>query len=227
MNNTGGKRAWDFVRRNPDHILDWCIWASETPPAQGEPFPIREQTPADLEAAKWGLLAWKDPLAEDGPVSPFWADAPTLEAVPTSGNAIFAELLEQEGTRLEGLRLATGGAMILKVERGNAAVQLRIADADAFDAAGGAALITPTDLKLRAELHRAADLWPFGAPKANRDVSVCLTRSSSWPWTWSRRECPSGRLARRFARRGGSPREDGRTVRCARWRAAGSRRASG
>ena len=186
MNNTGGKRAWDFLRRNPDHIVDWCIWAFGTPPAQGEPFPIRQQTPADLEAAKWGLLAWEDPLAEDGASSPFWADAPTLEAVPTPRSAIFAELLEQEGTRLEGLRLATGVAMILKVERGNAAVQLRIADADAFDIEGGAALITPTDLKLRVELHRAADLWPFGAPIAKRDVSVYLTGSSCWPWTCSR-----------------------------------------
>ena len=36
------------------------------------PFPIRIQTAADLEAARFDLLAWQDPWAEDGPASAFW-----------------------------------------------------------------------------------------------------------------------------------------------------------
>ena len=36
------------------------------------PFPIRTQTAADLEAARFDLLAWHNPWDEGGPSSPFW-----------------------------------------------------------------------------------------------------------------------------------------------------------
>ena len=46
------------------------------------PFPVRLQTAVDLAAARFGLLAWEDPYAEWGPVSPFWAVVPMMPAAP-------------------------------------------------------------------------------------------------------------------------------------------------
>ena len=65
MSNTGGKRAWEFLRRNPGYIEA----ESRAPQAAAEaaPFPMRAQTGADLEAAAWGLLAWEDPLVGGRP----------------------------------------------------------------------------------------------------------------------------------------------------------------
>ena len=143
MKYTEGGRAWQFLMRNPDYIVDWWIWAAGTPPPQGDPFPIRRQTrEEEAAAAKWGILAWEDPLAGDGALSPFWQAAPTLEAVPVPGNPIFAELLETPGARLSGVRMSDG-ATVLKAEEGNASVQLRIADRDSFDFTCGVALVTP------------------------------------------------------------------------------------
>lgn len=177
MKNTGSKPAWRFLRMNPDFIGNWRKVAPGMPPAEGDPFPIRTQTAADLKAAPWGLLAWEDPLSEDDPVSPFWSVAPTLEAVAMPGAPFFLELLETPGVRLSGLRMASGGAMVLKIEQGEAAVQLRIANADAFDIDGGVALLTRVGSKTQASLRRAADLWPVGAAKAKRPVSGCLNGS--------------------------------------------------
>ena len=82
MNNTEASRAWEYLRRNPTYIE---AEGKTAQPAAEEPapFPLRVQTVADREAAAWGLLAWEDPDGEAGPASPFWADVPTLEAVPS------------------------------------------------------------------------------------------------------------------------------------------------
>ena len=225
--NTAGKRAWQFLMRNPGYVMDWWMWGAGTPPPQGAPFPVRTQTASETEeAALWGLLAWEDPLAGSGTASPFWSVAPTLEAVSVPGNAVFAELLETPDARLTGLRLRDG-AMVLKAERGDAAVQLRIADGESFDFSGGVALVIPAGLETQVRLRSAADLWPFGASKAKRGVSGCLSGSCSWRWTCSRRARASARSAWRFARTAGSRREAGRTATCARWRGGGSRRRIG
>ena len=69
----------------------------------------------------------------------------------------FAALVHDGGARIEGLRLRDG-ALILKVERGAAAGQVRIDDGDAFDPAGALALFLPYDLELRTWLSRGEDL---------------------------------------------------------------------
>ena len=161
MTNTGGPRAWQYLKRNPDYVEAWRKVAVPTPD-EPAPFPLRTQTEADREAAAWGLLAWEDPLAEDGPASPFWVDAPTLEALPVPESPALSALLEASETRLSGLRIE-GGAVILKAEQGDAAVQLRIADGDAFDPEGGVDLRLPVALDLKVRLRRTADLWPIGA----------------------------------------------------------------
>lgn len=82
ISNTGGARAWRFLKRNPRYIVEWWMSAAGARPPPEKPFPIRTQTQEDLKAARWGLLAWEDPLEENGPASPFWRDAPALNAIP-------------------------------------------------------------------------------------------------------------------------------------------------
>ena len=133
------------------------------------PFPLRAQTPADLKAAAWGVLAWENPLAANGPVSPFWAEAPMLEAEAVPPDATLPvpplmALLRQCGARMSGLRLWPGGALILKIERDDAAMQVRLAGGDAFDADAGIVLRLPFGLGLPERLTRARDLWAFTSP---------------------------------------------------------------
>ena len=175
MSNTGGTRAWEFLRRNPGYIEA----ESGAPVAAVEPapFPMRVQTAADLEAAPWGLLAWEDPLADGGPASPFWRDAPMPGAAPAPGARPVAEVLDAPGWRLSGLRLADGGT-VLKVEHGGAAVQLMIGDG--FDPAGGIALRLPAEqLDLRTPLLEAAALWPIVAAAPKKAGAAPPTPSSS------------------------------------------------
>ena len=79
-------------------------------------------------------------------------------AAPEPAAPALTDLLEARGLRLAGLRLEDG-SLILKAERGEAAVQMRIADGAAFDPAGGIALGLPVTLDLRQHLRRIADLW--------------------------------------------------------------------
>ena len=173
MTNTGGERAWRFLKRNPDYNEA----RGRTAPAPQElaPFPLRAQTEADLDAAAWGLLAWEDPEAI-GPGSPFWAEAPALEAVPSRSPAV-ADLANEPGWRLSGLRLLDG-AVVLKVEHGAAAVQLRIVDGAGFDPAQGVLVATPPDPQLPVRLRRAADLWPVAGADSKKAAAESRTGSS-------------------------------------------------
>ena len=151
--------AWRFLRRNPDYVEAWRAVAVNLPSQPGGNLRMRAQTDEDLEAAAWGLLAWEDPLDEDGPASPFWAEAPMLdaEAAPQSVPPL-AKVIGEAGARLAGLRLADG-ALVLKIERGEAAAQVRIGDAEAFDPAGGLVLRLAFGLELPVALARVRDLW--------------------------------------------------------------------
>ncbi|MCY4408273.1 MAG: hypothetical protein OXC15_18035 [Rhodospirillaceae bacterium] len=162
-------RAWLFLKRNPGYIGDREKAGAAPAPEEAAPFPIRARTEADRGAAAWGLLAWEDPFDERGPASPFWADAPMLEAAPEPGAPAVTDLLKAPGLRLSGLRLEDG-ALILKAERGEAAVQMRIADGAGFDPAGGIALRLPVVLDLRGHLRRAADLWSVAGVDTEKEA---------------------------------------------------------
>ena len=177
MNNSEAPRAWEYLRRNPGYI-EARRTAAELAPVEPAPFPLRAQTAADREAAAWGLLAWEDPEGESGPASPFWSDAPMLEAVPSPEAPALAELLTEPGVRLSGLRLEDGPA-IVKVEHGGGSVQIRIADGAAFDPAGGIELRLPTALDLRLRLSRAAALWPIGAAGTKKEDAARESRTPS------------------------------------------------
>ena len=181
MSNTGGARAWRFLKRSPRYIADWWMSAAGTPPPQGQPFPMRTQTQEDLKAARWGLLAWEDPLGE-GVASPFWTAAPTLRAVPAPDGPALTDLLSGPGVRLSGLRLLDGGA-VLKIEQGDAAVQMRIAEGASFDPAGAVDIALPAELDLRTPLRRISDLWPIGAADSKKAAGGSWTRSCWWRWT--------------------------------------------
>ena len=169
MNNTEASRAWEYLRRNPDYIEERRSMAQPAP-EEPAPFPLRAQTAADREAAKWGLLAWEDPHDEAGPASPFWSDAPMLEAVPSPQAPALAELLSVPRIGLSALRLGDGAA-IVKVEDGEGSVQIRIADGAGFDPAGGIDLRLPTVLDLRVQLRRAAELWPVAGAETKKDAA--------------------------------------------------------
>lgn len=152
----GGVWMWQMLRDRKGYRLDWAEGSGRASPPEYEPapFPVRIQSEADLIAARWGLLAWQDP---DGPESPFWSDALMLDAALAASEPPLLDMVEKAGSTLSGLRLACG-ALILKVERGPQAVQLRLEDAGAFPEGGGIELRHGIgDLRETAALER--ELW--------------------------------------------------------------------
>ena len=128
----GGARAWQFLKRNPDFGEAWAVHAA-TPVLEAAPFRLARQSEADRAAARFGLLAWLDPFAVHGPVSPFWSMAPMLRAAPAPADGPgLAEMVRKAGASLAGLRLCDG-TLVLKVERDGAALQLALADGARFD----------------------------------------------------------------------------------------------
>ena len=73
-------------------------------------FPLRTQSEADLEAARWGLLAWEDPRTRSR-FAPFWVDDKMVQAVAVqlreSAPAV-AVLARETGISVTGLRLRNG-----------------------------------------------------------------------------------------------------------------------
>ena len=187
MSNTGGTRAWRFLKRNP-HYIESRREAPAAAPDEAAPFPIRAQTAADRKAAAWGLMAWEDVLEEAQPASPFWTVAPTMTGYPVPGAPPLTELLEGPGVRLSGLRLETG-PVIVRVAQGDAAVHVRFEDGAAFDPAGGVVYWFENELDLGLRLRRAADLWPIAAAETKKDATGdafgSRTRSFSWRSTAS------------------------------------------
>ena len=131
-----GPRAWEILRRIPAYRAAWRRRRPQPGLREAAPFPVRLQTSDDLAAARFGLMAWEDPFAEDGPASPFWCVAPALpaavgpQATPLVGDAVAA------GLSAAGLRLADG-RLALKLERGARAVQLVVAAGRGFGPGDG------------------------------------------------------------------------------------------
>ena len=50
------ERTWRRLRENPDYVADWRASAGPTA-REAPPLAFRRQTEADLEAARWELLA--------------------------------------------------------------------------------------------------------------------------------------------------------------------------
>ena len=158
----GAARAWGYFRRHPEYRAAWRSLAGRAA-FETAAFPLRIQSEADLEAASWGLHAWEDPFAEEGPAAPFWAEAPVALAVVAPADvpdlgAPLAEVLARDRATLEGLRLASG-TLLLKVEWAGLAAQMRLLGAGALDPAADRLLLCrPYELALLARMTRMSDL---------------------------------------------------------------------
>ena len=127
------ERAWRRLRANPDYVADWRASAGATV-REAPPYAFRRQTGADLEAARWSLLAWEDPRHPQW-AELFWADVTMVEArVAEPGEHAWRRLLHRAGATYTGLRLLDG-ALVLKVWRGRETAQIKVLDGAAFDPA--------------------------------------------------------------------------------------------
>ena len=130
----GGDRDWHSLRTNPDYRADWREHGTAASFVESSGFPLRTQSEADLEAARWGLLAWEDPRTRSR-VSLFWVDDKMVRALavkPEESAPAVAVLAREPGVSFTGLRLRDG-SLVLKAKRGRLVEQLRIIDGDSFD----------------------------------------------------------------------------------------------
>ena len=182
METGDGIRAWLFLRRVEDYRAAWAEHAGQATPGadpasepggeapdrkpvpgaipepDGQAFPIRVQTRADLEAARFDLLAWQDPCGKGGPASPFWVQDGMAEAVVAPGAEPLAELVAAGGGSVEGLRLLDGG-LVLKIEHDGRAVQVLLRDGGPFPPGAGIELRHPFGLRMPQGMHRLLDFW--------------------------------------------------------------------
>ena len=159
MQTGNGVLAWRMLRLVGKYQEAWARYGAAGPPPALEPgpFPIRVQTEADMEAARFELLAWEDPHDAEGPVAPFWRqdgmpdgfldpEAPPLAAAAGASS------------RVEGLRLLDGD-LVVRIERRGAAVQVRVRGAAPFPEDGGIAVKHFDLLEIPHSMRVMLDFW--------------------------------------------------------------------
>ena len=164
-----GALAWEYLRRSTEYRAARGARA-DAPVYEAAPFPVRVQGDADLDAARFSLLAWEDPDRADGARSPFWAEAPMLDAELVQGARPLLDLLAGAQARIEGLRLVTG-ALVLKIERGCLVAQVRIPAVGRLSARAGLVVRLDYALPLPVVIERLSDLWGVAhgpAPRRGR-----------------------------------------------------------
>jgi len=167
-----GAHAWAYMRHDPRYREDWA-GQSAAPRFETAGYSLRVQTEADLLAeAEWALLAWEDPGAEAWR-SPFWSGVPMLvgepDPCPWPDPAPLLGLLAKAGASVEGLRLLDG-RFVLKVELGNALLQILVPSGRTFGAGDGIMAKLGLPLPLEAVVARIGDLWRVsGRPPPSRD----------------------------------------------------------
>ena len=122
---------WHALRANPGYKADWRAHGGAPSVVESAGFALCAQTEADLEAARWGLLAWEDPR-ERSRFRPFWIDGKMLEAAVVEPGDPLGMMARATGMSASGLRLLDG-ALVLKVHRGRRVEQIRVLEGDAFD----------------------------------------------------------------------------------------------
>ena len=164
-------RAWLFLRHVGDYEAAWQARAALPAAFEPGPFPIRIQTAADLEATRFDLLAWADPRDADGSASPFWVQAGMVEAVFDPEAEPLVRLVAAGGGAVEGLRLM-GGGLVLKIECGGEAVQIRIRGTAAFPEDGGIEIRHRFGLRMPQTVRRMLDFWSVAGLPAPRKGRV-------------------------------------------------------
>ena len=122
---------WHALRSDPGYRADWRAHGGESAVVESAGLALRTQTEADLEAARWGLLAWEDPRGRSK-FRPFWIDEKMLEAAVVEPGDPVGMMARATGMSVSGLRLLDG-ALVLKVHRGRRVEQIRVLEGDAFD----------------------------------------------------------------------------------------------
>ena len=167
-------RAWLFLRHVDAYETAWrahAVLPAPEPAFEPGPFPIRKQSAADLEAARFDLLAWQDPRAEDGPATAFWVQSGMVEAVLEPSAEPLVSLVAAGGGTVEGLRLADGG-LVLKIEYAGAAVQIRVRGSAPFPEDSGIEIRHSFGLRMPQTVGRMIDFWNVAgqpAPRSGRD----------------------------------------------------------
>ena len=131
------------------------------------PFRIRIQTKADLEADRFEMFAWEDPRNADGPASAFWRQRGMPEGVLEPGAEPLLGLVGDRGS-VEGLRLLDGD-LVLKIEYGGAAVQVRLGNVERFPDDGGISIRHPFGLRIPLSVQRLLDFWSVAGRPAPRN----------------------------------------------------------
>ena len=184
METGDGALAWAVLRQVGEYREAWVRYAlapGVSATLEPGPFPIRVQTEADLEAERFELLAWEDPLRAAGPVSPFWSQNGMPEGLLEPGARPLVGLVEDNGS-VEGLRLL-GGDLVLKIEYSGAAVQIRLGSVERFPDDGGISIRLPFGLRVPLSVWRLLDFWSVAgrpAPRNGRGRGAGFTRSTGW-----------------------------------------------
>ncbi|MYI70268.1 MAG: hypothetical protein F4103_16535 [Boseongicola sp. SB0673_bin_14] len=160
--------AWRILRRTGEYREAWDRFAADHAPAPDEPGPfrIRVQARADLDAGRFGLLAWEDPRREDGPASPFWRQDGMLEGLADPAARPPAAL--DGGGSVEGLRLLSGG-LVVKVECRGAAVQVLVAGGDPFPDGAGLSVRHAFGLRMPPTVGRLVGFWSVAGRSRPRE----------------------------------------------------------
>ena len=119
MEVRGPAGDWHALRANPDYMADWRVHGSVPPVMESAGFAPRDQTEADLDAGRCGLLDWED-TRERSRFKPFWIDEKMLEAeVVEAGDSVdpIGMIARATGMNVSGLHLLDG-ALVLRVKRG-------------------------------------------------------------------------------------------------------------
>ena len=170
METGDGVRAWLYLRRVEDYEAAWRAHDGVPAVLEPGPFPIRIQSPADLKADRFNLLAWADPHDAAGPASPFWAQPAMVEGVIEPEAPALVPYLAAEGGAAEGLRL-TDGRLVIKIEYAGAMVQVRIRGPCPFPEDGGIKIQHEFGLKMPHTMGRMLDFWNAAglpAPRSGR-----------------------------------------------------------
>ncbi len=204
-------RAWRFLRASKGYRAAWRRRRLLPGLAEPAPFDLRWQTEADRSALRWGLLAWANPYAVDGPASPFWAGAAMIDGRAERGTAPLAALTETGDAALAGLRVAE--ALILKIEWHGAAAQVRIPGPAAFPEDGSLLLVR--------EVVEIADVWSTEPPPGSGRGWGTGTRNICSCWKARPEGCRAARSRWRSGARTGSLRSTTPAAGCSRGSSAG------
>ncbi len=160
MTETGdGVLAWTVLRQVGEYREAWDRHAAAGVSVATEPGPfrIRIQTEVDLEAERFEMLAWEDPRKADGPASAFWRQDGMPEGLLDPGAELLVGLVGDRGS-VEGLRLLNGD-LVLKIEYGGAAVQIRLGNVPRFPDDGRVSVKHTFGLRIPLSVCRLLDFW--------------------------------------------------------------------